>query len=63
MTVIKDLKYKKALLAELIEVYVEKGHSIHMLVGRPLDDFDCNDLERKLRAEGVDTQIVKSKFK
>nr|WP_298930989.1 hypothetical protein [uncultured Allomuricauda sp.] len=63
MTVIKDSKYKKALLVELIEIYVEKGHSIHMLVGKHLDDFDRNDLEGKLRAEGIDTQIVKSKIK
>ena len=62
MTVIKDSKYKKALLVELIEVYVSKGHSIHMLVGKDLKDFDRNELEVRLRAEGVDTGIIKSKF-
>ncbi|MCK0137312.1 hypothetical protein [Arenibacter sp. S6351L] len=63
MTVIKDTKYKKALLVELIEVYVSKGHAIQMLVGKDLNDFDRNDLELKLKAEGVDTGIIKSKFK
>tara|TARA_R110001583_G_scaffold193212_1_gene361180 strand:- start:6445 stop:6636 length:192 start_codon:yes stop_codon:yes gene_type:complete len=63
MTVIKDTKYKKALLVELIEVYVSKGHAIQMLVGKDLHDFDRNDLELKLKAEGVDTGIIKSKFK
>lgn len=34
MTAIKDSNYKKALLVELFEVYVSKGHSIPMLVGK-----------------------------
>ncbi|WP_437372828.1 hypothetical protein [Maribacter litoralis] len=63
MTVIKDSKYKKALLVELIEVYISKGHSIHMLVGKDLHDFDRNELESKLRTEGVNTDIIKSKSK
>ena len=58
---IKDTKYKKALLVELIEVYVSKGHAIHILVGKDLNEFDRNDLEQKLRAEGVNTDIIKSK--
>lgn len=63
MTVIKDLKYKKALLVELVEVYISKGCSIHLLVGKDLHDFDRNELEAKLKAEGVNTDIIKSKFK
>ena len=63
MTIIKDSKYKKALLVELIEVYISKGHSIHMLVGKDLHDFDRNDLEARLRAEGVDTDVIKAKYK
>lgn len=63
MTAIKDTKYKKALLVELIEVYISKGHSIHMLVGKDLHDFDRKELEAKLKAEGVDTGIIKLKSK
>lgn len=42
---------------------MSKGHSIHMLVGKDLHDFDHNELEVRLRAEGVDTGMIKSKFK
>ena len=61
MTLIRDTKYKKALLIELIEIYISKGHSIHMFVGKDLDEFDRNELEAKLRAEGIDTELIKTK--
>ena len=39
MTVIKDEKYKKALLVELCEVYVSTGLEIHGFVGKNLRFF------------------------